>query len=111
MEREDGEAERRGRTERENGEGERRAKTQSPLQRSGLTNIILMSLKVRLKGEDAQHGQRRMIEQNVRIVHVFHCPRDHYHLPRKTSPHTITAWVAKKASSLITHRRRASRQD
>ena len=39
MEREDGEAERRGRTERENGEGERRAKPQSPLQRSGLTNI------------------------------------------------------------------------
>ena len=75
MEREDGEAARRGRTERENGEGERRAKTQSPLQRSGLTNIILMFLKVRLKGEDGQHGQWRMIEQNVRRVHFFLGPQ------------------------------------
>jgi hypothetical protein len=45
------------------------------LQRSGLTNIILMSLKVRLKGEDGQHGQWRTIELNVRRVHFFLGPQ------------------------------------
>ena len=75
MEREDGEEERGRTSEREKGEGAYKTKTQSPLQRSGLTNIFLMSLKVRLKGEDGQHGQWRMIEQKVRRVHFFLGPQ------------------------------------
>ena len=75
MEREDGEEERGRTSEREKGEGAYKTNTQSPLQRSGLTNLFLMSLKVRLKGEDGQHGQWRMIEQNVRRVHFFLGPQ------------------------------------